>query len=167
MKHHLLAAIFVVLGATAFAERLSTDETAVRLGAREWLSLRASETGRFDFTKLKNIYRTDLQFTDPATGNPADVRGLDAYTARLQPLVEKVQKYAAVLGNDIRVSMNGNLATTSFTFRSEGLYKDGSPVTCSGRVNLTWERRLGFWQITREETMPLNPAVPSEIATAK
>lgn len=165
MKKHLLTAIFIALCVSAFAQRPSTDETAVRLGVQAWLSARSSETGRFDFSKFKALYRPDLEFTDATTGKVADVRGLSAYTARLQALTERVQNYAAVPANDLHVSMNGKSATTSFTFRSEGYYKDGNPVTCAGRVDLTWERHDGFWQIAREETTPL--AIPSKIATAK
>ncbi|MGB8167721.1 MAG: nuclear transport factor 2 family protein [Chthoniobacteraceae bacterium] len=167
MKTHLLATIFVALSATAFAQRPSIDETAVRLGVNEWLAVRSAVAGGFDFTKFKALYLPDLEFTDPATGHAADVRGLGAYTARLQPLIEKVQTYAAVAEGDVRVSMNGSAAVTSFTFHSQGSYKDGNPITCGGRVNLTWQRRDGFWQIAREEFTPDVAKAPGDVAIAK
>lgn len=167
MKKHLLTAVLVALAASTFAQRPSIDEMAIRLGVHEWLAVRSSETGRFDFTKFKALYRPDLEFTDPATGKPADVRGLGAYTARLQPLTENVGTYAAVSEGDVRIAMNGTSATTSFTFHSQGSYKDGSPITCGGQVNLTWIRHDGFWQVAREEITPRSAKVAGEVAVAK
>jgi ketosteroid isomerase-like protein len=167
MKKHILAAVFVALSATAFAERPSSDELAIRLGVREWFSARSSSTGQFNFSKLQAIYRPDLEFTDPATGKSMTTRGLVAYTAILQSLVEQVQKFEAKPGDDVSVALNGSNATSSFTFRPQSIYKDGRAVTCGARVSLTWERHDGLWQIAREEIAPLAPQVPAELATAK
>jgi ketosteroid isomerase-like protein len=139
----------------------------VRLGVNEWLAVRSSETGRFDFTKFKSLYRPDLEFTDPATGKAADVRGLGAYTERLQPLTENVRVYTANSEGDVRIVMNGTSATTSFTFHAQGIYKDGNPIACGGRVNLTWIRHEGFWQVAREEITPLTAKAAGEVAAAK
>jgi ketosteroid isomerase-like protein len=167
MKRHILAAIFIVLSATAFAQRPSSDEVAIRLGVHAWFSARSSSNGQFDFTRLAAIYRPDLEFTDPATGKATSVRGLDAYAAFLRPLVEQLQKFVAKPGDDVSVALNGSTATSTFTFRPQGTYKDGRPVECASLVNLTWVRHDGLWQIAREQLAPLAPQVPAELATAK
>jgi ketosteroid isomerase-like protein len=66
----------------------------------------------------------------------------------------------------IRLSLRGTMATTTFNFQSQGAYQDGRAVTCGARVTLTWERHNGLWQIAREETVPLAPAIPPELAAA-
>jgi ketosteroid isomerase-like protein len=167
MKKHILTVVFIALSVTAFAERPSTDELAIRLGVQAWFSARSSSNGQFDFSKLPAIYRRDLEFTDPATGKFTTARGLDAYTAILRPLAEQVQKFEAKPADDVSVALNGSIATSTFTFRPQGLYKDGRPVTCGARVSLTWERHDGLWQIAREQTAPLAPQVPAEIAIVK
>jgi len=167
MRKHILAAVFIALSAAALAERPSTDELAIRLGVQAWFSARSSRNGQFDFTRLPAIYRPDLEFTDPATGKAATARGLDAYTANLRSLFEQVQKFAARPGDDVSVALDGSSATSTFTFRPQGTYKDGRAITCGARVSLTWERRDGLWQIAREHSAPLAPQVPAELATAR
>lgn len=164
MKQSFVAAVFAALITTALAERPSTDELAVRLGVDAWFSARTSSTGQFDFAKLKAIYRPDVEFTDPATGNSASARGFNAYAAHLQPLARQTEKLEARPGGDVSISLNGSTAMSSFTFRPQGLYKDGRAITCGARVSLTWERQNGLWQIARESTTPLPLA---ELVTAK
>lgn len=164
---HLLTALFVALTASAFAERPSTDELAIRLGVQSWFSARTWSNGEFNFAKLQSIYRPDLEFSEKSAGDNSKKRGLSAYTAMMQPIVERVQKLDAKPGDDVRVTLQGATATTTFTFQPQGTYKDGRPVTCSARVTLTWKRQNGLWQIAREETVPLAPIVPAELAAAK
>jgi hypothetical protein len=155
MKKHLLAALFAALTTTAFAQRPSSDELAIRLGVQSWFSARSSSVGQFDFSKLQAIYRPDVEFTNPDTGKSASARGLEAYTALLRPMTQDLQKLDAKPGDDVSVALNGSTATSSFLYRPLGLYKDGRAVTCAALVNLTWERHNGLWQIAREQTTPL------------
>lgn len=164
---HLLAALFLAFTVSAFAERPSTDELAIRLGVQSWFSARSWSDGEFNLAKLQSIYRPDLEFSEKSAGDTSMKRGLSAYTAMMQPIVERLQKLDAKPGADIRVTLQGTTATTTFNFQPRGTYKDGSAVTCGARVTLTWERQNGLWQIAREETVPLAPVVPAELATAK
>lgn len=164
---HLLTVLFVVFSASAFAERPSTDELAIRLGVQSWFSARSWSNGEFNFAKLQSIYRPDLEFSEKSAGEISTKRGLSAYTAMMQPIVERVQKLDAKPSDDVHVTLQGATATTTFNFQPQGTYKDGSAVTCSARVTLTWERHNGLWQIAREETVPLASAIPAELVTAK
>ncbi len=165
MKKHILAAVFIALSATAFAERPSSDELAVRLGVRNWFLLHSTNTDQFGVNQLKAIYRPDVEFTDPAGGASAQGQGLLAYAALWQPLAQNVHKLTAKFNDEMEVSVQGTKAVTTFTFRPEGIYKDGRPLTCHTRVSLTWERRDGTWKIAREELTPLDPT--PIVATAK
>jgi ketosteroid isomerase-like protein len=167
MKTHLLAGLVLAFATAVFAERPSNDEVAVRLGVNEWLAARSTESGHLDFAKLKALYLANLEFTDPVTGEPASTRGLQAYTARLQPLLEQVQSHTAVADGDVRVVMNGDSATSVFSVQSRGVGKDGHPIACGGRVNLTWVRHDGFWQVAREEVTPLTAKAPGKVAASK
>ena len=167
MKKHILAAILIALSATAFAQRPSSDEVAIRLGVQAWFYARSSSNGQFDFTRLPAIYRPDLEFTDPVTGKATTARGLEAYTAILRPLVEQLHKFVAKPGDDVSVALNGSTAISTFTFRPQGTYKNGRPVECAALVSLIWERHDGLWQIAREQLVPLSPQGPAELATAK
>jgi len=164
---HLVLVFFVALTSSVFAERPSTDELAIRLGVQSWFSARSWSDGEFNLAKLQSIYRPDLEFSEKSAGEPSTKRGLSAYTAMMRPIVDRVQKLDAKPGGDVRVTLQGATATTTFSFQPQGTYKDGRAVTCSARVTLTWERHNGLWQIAREEAVPLAPTVPSELATAK
>ena len=164
---HFITALFVALTASAFGERPSTDELAIRLGVQSWFSARSWNNGGFNFAKLQSIYRPDLEFSEKSAGDTSTKRGLSAYAAMMQPIVERVQKLDAKPGDDVRVTLQGATATATFSFKPQGNYKDGRPVTCGARVTLTWERQNGLWQIAREETAPLDPIIPAELATAK
>ena len=166
MKKHLLTALFVALAATAFADRPSTDELAIRLGVQSWFSARSWSNGKFNFAKLQSIYCPDLEFSEKSAGGTATKRGLSAYTAMMKPIVEQVQKLAAKPGDDVRVTLQGATATTTFSFQPQGTYKDGRAVTCSAHVTLTWERHNGLWQIAREETVPLGRVTISRPSTS-
>lgn len=167
MKKRLLTALFVAFTASAFAERPSTDELAIRLGVQSWFSVRSWSNGEFNFAKLQSIYHPDLEFSEKGARGTTTTHGFSAYTAMLQPIIERVQKLEANPGGDVRVTLQGTTATTTFNFQPQGTYKDGRAVTCGARVTLTWERHNGLWQIAREETVPLAPAVPAELATTK
>jgi ketosteroid isomerase-like protein len=166
MKRHLLAALFVALTATAFAERPSLDEMAVRIGVRDWFVLHSTNADPITVQRLKMIYRVDFAFTDPMSEAATQGQGLKAYAAIWQPLSEKVRTLVAKIDDSMKIAVNGDQAETAFTFRPEGTYKDGRPLTCQTRVTLSWERRDGQWQIIREDLAPLAEK-PAELVTAK
>jgi ketosteroid isomerase-like protein len=166
MKKHLLAFLFVALSATAFAERPSLDEMAVRIGVRDWFVLHSTNADSITVQRLKTIYRADFAFSDPMSDDATQGQGLKAYAAIWQPLSEKVRTLEARIDDAMKIAISGGKAESTFVFRPEGTYKDGRPLTCQTRVTLTWERRDGQWQIVRENLAPLD-AKPGELVTAK
>ncbi len=167
MKKHLLTALLVAFAASAFAERPSTDELAIRLGVQSWFSARSGNNGEFNFAKLQSLYRPDFEFSEKSAGDTETASGFSAYTAMLQPIVAQVQKLDSKPSDDLRVALQGATATTTFSFQPRGTHKNGRAVNCNSRVTLTWKRHNGLWQIAREETTPLAPTSPAELATAK
>jgi ketosteroid isomerase-like protein len=165
MKKHILSALLVALVTTALAERPSSDELALRLGVRDWFLLHSTSADQFGISQLKAIYRPDVEFNAPTSGAESRGQGLPAYAALWQPLAQSVEKLAAKFTDEMKVTVEDSKAVTTFTFRPEGTYKDGRPLTCQTRISLTWERRDGMWKIVREEFTPLN--LTPIVATAK
>ncbi len=115
--------------------------------------------------RLKAIYRADVEFDDPANGGSSRGHGSQAYASVWRPLSPSVQNFDAKVSEDIKVSVEGAKATTTFNFRAEGARKDSRPLTGHARVRLTWQRDDGVWQIIREELTRLT-ADAADVATA-
>ncbi len=168
MKKQLLTLAFAALTFTAFGERPTLDESAIRLGVRDWYLVRTARTESLDVNRLKALYRADVEFTDPTNDQPVVAHGLQAYNALWQPLVASVQNLDLKFDGKVEVAVQGSKATTAFVFRPSGTQKDGQPLNCITRVNLTWERHDGLWQIVREQLSPEKPVTPAAtVADAK
>jgi ketosteroid isomerase-like protein len=168
MKKFLFVTAFIAWTMTALAGRPTTDEMAARLGVQAWFSTHSPTPGSMDVTHLKAIYRPEIEFTNPVSANAATEHGVKAYSAVWQPLADSVETFSAKLGDDLQVTTQGSKIVTTFTYRPQGVYKDGRQLSCNTRVSLTWERPEGFWQITREVLTPLDPATATpSVATTK
>lgn len=165
MKKRIFVSTAVALltaASLSFAERPSSDETALQMGVHTWLAGRNAVAGRTDLNRLQPIYSADVE----ATAGGATLKGWSAYLAAWQPKLVELEKNHFTRGGDLKLTLEKNTATTAFEVRSEGLSRAKQPVGSVAQVTLEWERRKGLWVIVRENVVPTNEAA-GLVTTAK
>jgi hypothetical protein len=142
MQKHIakfvLAALLAATPVVHAVERLSSDETAIRMGVEAWLNAWSTNAERPDSRYLPKLYSADLRVSKTVPPKPAVLAPFDRWTAKR--------------ADDLMVVMRGGQATTTFTFVPEGVDQSGQPLKTRAQVILVWERRDGFWQIVRQQT---------------
>ncbi|HYR58303.1 MAG TPA: nuclear transport factor 2 family protein [Chthoniobacteraceae bacterium] len=154
----------LLLNAGALAERPTTDEMAIRLGVAAWSSGRAALSQTADIAPLKALYLPDLEATEKLNGAERTARGLAEYAALWQPFFDSLASLSAAPVGDVKLSLDGDRALTTFSFTPQGTRKDGSPLACGASITLTWKRQNGLWRIAREELAPLAAGLSADSA---
>jgi ketosteroid isomerase-like protein len=161
------AALILFLNSVAFAERPSTDEVAIRLGVAAWFNGRTTLPQPTNAASLKALYRPELEATENVNGASSSAHGLSEYLTLWRPFFDSLASVSAAPTGDLKLSIKGDHAITTFSFVPQGTYNDGTPVTCGAHVSLTWKKHDGLWQIAREEIRPLRAAVDSARSTTQ
>jgi len=118
----------------------------------------------FDIERAAHLYKRDEEFMaydlSPPNGGYA---GWQSYEAAWYRIMANYASFYLEANDDLRVTVMGDAAWTSFSFRIWGTRQGGIEYKAEGRVTLIWVRESGKWLITHEHvsTPRTPPAAPA------
>lgn len=117
----------------------------------------------FDIERVAPLYKRDAEFMaydlSPPNGGYA---GWPSYEAGWHRIMANYASFYLEANDDVRVTVKGDAAWTSFSFRVWGARKGGIPYKAEGRVTLIWVRADGQWLITHEHVS--TPRMPPPVS---
>jgi ketosteroid isomerase-like protein len=113
----------------------------------------------FDIGRVAPLYKRDEEFMAYDLSPPnAGYAGWQAYEAGWHRIMANYASFYLEGNDDVRVTVVGDAAWTSFSFRVWGARRGGAEYKAEGRVTLIWVRENGQWLITHEHVS--TPRVP-------
>jgi len=158
MKTHLLfrLAAALLLVVSARAERPSSDQLAVEAGVTTWVAAWNVGDRAFDTKKLQPLYREDVITRDATDTKHSWIE----YAAALRPFIGQFAKVTPGPVRELRTTLDGARAVTTFALNPRIWTKDGREQTRTTQVRFVWEKTNAFWRIAEQEVVcTLRPEV--------
>jgi ketosteroid isomerase-like protein len=130
----------------ALAQRRNADQAALELGVVAWLAALQTEAQPFDPAALKALYRPDVRTRDAER----EMLTWAEYAAALRERFAPYAKITADTADDLRVTLEGTRAVTSFTLRPRLVHRDGREESPVAHFHLVWEKSGGWWSIVEQ-----------------
>ena len=94
------------------------------------------------------------------------MRSWSEYASALREHFAPYTKIVAGVADDLRVTLDGARAVTTFTLRPRLVFHDGREETPTAQFRLVWEKAGGWWSIA-EQTIACSTRPTPNVAAAR
>lgn len=129
------------------------DEITLQQLTRDWIAgWRTTPENPFAIEQLEQLYLKDDTFFSFDFGRPASgVEGWEMAKQYYPKFMNLLANWELKGGEDLRVSIRGDIAWTTVSLQGFGVTKDGNKIDMpEARVTLIFEKRDGQWLIVHE-----------------
>lgn len=130
-----------------------TDEDAIRQLTQQWFKLWSPGKAAIDWDAMGKLFTQtpgELLVFDDADSNVVVLKNWVDYPATWKPFMEKFTEWRIEPEGEIRVIVEGDLATTMFTLTGGGVDRKGNAINFRQRGTHVWQRRNDRWVIVHE-----------------
>ena len=134
-------------------ESQASDQSQILRLTEEWFSSWSPGKGAIDWDKMGRFFAQSpeqLLVFDDAGGSVIVLNSWDEYRNTWEPFMTKFTQLGIEPEGEIRVLVDGNLATTAFTLSGGGIDHEGNSVDFRQRGTHVWRRINGHWMIVHE-----------------
>jgi ketosteroid isomerase-like protein len=143
----LAAVALIITPGSVRAGQPSIDELALQSGVVAWVSAWNPGDKPFDLKKLERLYRANVLTREA----DRSFQSWKEYASTLRPCVEQFVEMNTQPAGDLEVQISEGHAETSFVIHPSGKRRDGSEVSATTRVRLTWAKEGGIWRIAEQK----------------
>ena len=132
---------------------IAQDKAKIQELTEQWRKVWSPEDKPFTGNGLENVFATgkdEILVFDNYGGSVVVLRSLQEYLDTWVPVMADFVYWNVALENNLQVSIDGDLATTTFSFAGGGRNKDGEQVTLKQYCTHMWKRLNGEWRLVHE-----------------
>ena len=130
-----------------------TDETEIRQLTEKWRSIWSPKDKPFTGKGLENIFATgekEIVVFDNYGSDLVVLHSLQEYLDTWIPAMQNFSYWEVQLEDNLAISIDGNLAVTTFSFAGGGKSKDGKEAKLRQLGTHMWKRLNGEWRLVHE-----------------
>jgi ketosteroid isomerase-like protein len=156
----LLRSLLVLLVVSVLSLRLvqpvqavPNDVDLLKQSVTAWEKGWSSGDSLFSMTRVDSLYDRSDRFLEFDTISPAGtiIQGYQSFKNLWEPTMQASTRAKTVIDDNIKVTTNGNMGLTTFTFRTEYTdRKTGKKYAEHAHSPMVWEKQDGKWVIIHE-----------------
>lgn len=130
-----------------------TDKTEIRQLTEKWRSLWSPQDKPFTGEGFENIFATEeneILVFDNFDNGVVVLHSLQEYLDTWIPVMQNFSYWEIELEDNLEISIEGNLAVTTFSWVGGGKTKDGQEINTRQYGTHTWKRLKGEWRLVHE-----------------
>lgn len=129
------------------------DETEIRRLTEQWINIWSPQDKLFTGEGFEEIFATgenEILVFDNFQDDVVVLRSLQEYLDTWKPLMESFSYWNVDLEDNWEISVDGDLAVTTFSWVGGGKTKDGQEVKAKQYGTHTWKRLNDQWRLVHE-----------------
>ena len=129
------------------------DEAKIRALTEQWRSLWSPKDVTFTGKGFESIFATEeneILVFDNFDNSVVVLHSLQEYLDTWIPVMENFSYWEIQLEDNLTISIDGNLAVTTFSWVGGGKAQDGQEVKARQYGTHTWKRLNGEWRLVHE-----------------
>jgi ketosteroid isomerase-like protein len=149
----LLVVGVLSLGLVQPVQAVPNDVDLLKQGVTAWEKGWSSGDNLFSMTRVDSLYDHSDQFLEFDTLSPAGTitQSYQSFKDLWEPTMQASTKAKTMIDNNVKVTTNGNMGLTTFTFRTEFTdRKTGTKYDEHAHASMVWEKQHGQWIIIHE-----------------
>ncbi|MEO0948228.1 MAG: nuclear transport factor 2 family protein [Cyanobacteria bacterium J06641_5] len=131
----------------------AADKTTIRQLTQQWFAAWSPGATSIDWDAMGELFVREpgrLLVFDDAGDRVVVLESWEDYRSTWEPFMVQFATWQVAPEGEIRVLVDGNLATTTFTLAGGGTDREGNVVRFRQRGTHVWQRSNGRWEIVRE-----------------
>lgn len=137
----------------SLAASTQSEEATVRQLTQQWFDLWSPGKEPMDWDAMSQLFTQDpgrLLVFDDAGGKVVVLESWIDYRATWEPFMAQFTEWQVAPEGEVRVIVDGDLATTMFTLAGGGVDQDGNTVKFRQRGTQVWQQVDDRWVIVHE-----------------
>ena len=133
--------------------QLTIDEAKIRELTEQWINIWSPQDKPFTgegFEKIFSTEENEILVFDNFDNGVVVLHSLQEYLDTWIPVMQNFSYWEIQLEDNLTISIDGNLAVTTFSWVGGGKTKDGEEVTAKQYGTHTWKRLNGEWRLVHE-----------------
>lgn len=129
------------------------DYTKIRELTEEWRNIWSPQDKRFTGEGFEKIFATgenEILVFDNFDNDVVVLHSLQEYLDTWIPVMQNFSYWEIKLEDNLNISIEGNLAVTTFSWVGGGKTQEGQEVKARQFGTHTWKRLNGEWQLVHE-----------------
>ena len=138
---------------TITENKLTADKAKIRELTEQWRNIWSPKDKPFRGEGFKNIFTTgknEILVFDNFDNGVVVLHSLQEYLDTWIPVMENFSYWSIQLEDNLNISIDGDLAVTTFSWVGGGKTKDGQEVKARQYGTHTWKRLNGEWRLVHE-----------------
>ncbi len=138
---------------TTMQLQTSTDQTLIRQLTQKWVDIWSPKDKHFTGEGFENIFATgenEILVFDNFDGGVVVLHSLQEYINTWVPVMQNFKYWKIEIEDNLEISVNGDLAATTFSWVGGGTSKDGQEVRVRQYGTHMWKRINGEWRLVHE-----------------
>ncbi|NER78471.1 MAG: nuclear transport factor 2 family protein [Leptolyngbya sp. SIO1D8] len=131
----------------------SQDMQQIQQFTQQWVNLWSPKDKQFTGDGFEQIFATgenEIVVFDNFDGSVVVLHSLQEYLNTWVPVMEQFVYWEIALEDNLEISLNGDLAVTTFSFAGGGRSKDGQAFKARQYGTHVWKRIQNQWRIVHE-----------------
>ncbi|MEM6401974.1 MAG: nuclear transport factor 2 family protein [Cyanobacteria bacterium P01_D01_bin.116] len=132
---------------------IAQDETQIRQLTKKWVDVWSPKNKPFTGEGFENIFATgenEILVFDNFGDSVVVLHSLQEYINTWVPVMENFSYWEIELEDNLEISVDGDLAVTTFSWVGGGKSKDGEDVKVRQYGTHTWKRLNREWRLVHE-----------------
>jgi ketosteroid isomerase-like protein len=149
----LLVVIVLSLSLVQPAQAVPNDVDLLKQSVTAWEKGWSSGDSLFSMNRVDRLYDHSDQFLEFDTISPAGTvtQSYQSFKDLWEPTMQAATKAKTAIDDNIKVTTNGNMGLTTFTFKTEFTdRKTGKKYAEHAHASMVWEKQDGQWAIIHE-----------------
>jgi ketosteroid isomerase-like protein len=149
----LLIVSVLSLGLVQPVRAVPNNVDLLKQNVTAWEKGWSSGDSLFSMTRVDSLYDRSDRFLEFDTLSPTGTinQGYQSFKNLWEPTMQASTKAKTVIDDNIKVTTNGNMGLTTFTFRTEFTdRKTGEKYAEHAHASMVWEKQDGQWVIIHE-----------------
>ncbi|MGL5941178.1 MAG: YybH family protein [Waterburya sp.] len=138
---------------TLIQSQLTKDETVIRQLTEQWKTIWSPKEQPFTGNGFENIFVTgnnEILVFDNFDNSVVVLHSLQEYLDTWIPVMQNFSYWEIQLEDNLNISIEGDLAVTTFSWVGGGKTKDGQEVKVRQYGTHTWKRLNSQWRLVHE-----------------
>ena len=138
---------------TTKSSQLTQDKAKIRELTEQWRSLWSPQDKPFTGKGFENIFATgknEILVFDNFDSGVVVLHSLQEYLDTWIPVMQNFSYWEIQLEDNLTISIDGDLAVTTFSFTGDGKTQDGQEVKARQYGTHTWKRLNSEWRLVHE-----------------
>lgn len=138
---------------TTIQSQLTIDEAKIRELTEQWRTIWSPKDKPFTGEGFENIFavgENEILVFDNFDNGVVVLHSLQEYLDTWIPVMENFSYWEIQLEDNLTISIDGDLAVTTFSWVGDGKTKDGQEVKARQYGTHTWKRLNDEWRLVHE-----------------